>query len=124
MCKKKQQDTLGQIIKQTQRLQKIKYNPSFFFWGGGNTGLEKKLDMTCKQNTLYQITQGNKKTKHQKVEETREDQWRDFWMCESRMGATPWQLHDDDDDDDDDDNDDAFFSENCAIYEIMLKNIV
>jgi hypothetical protein len=65
---------------------------------------------------LYQITQGNKKTKHQKAEETREDQWRDFWMCETRLGATPWQLHDDDDN--------AFFSENCAIYEIMLKNTV
>jgi len=75
-----------------------------------------KLDITCKQNALYQITQGNKKTKHQKAEETRKDQWRDFWACETRMGATPWQLHDDDDN--------AFFSENCAIYEIMLKNTV
>jgi len=27
--RKKQQDTLGQIIKQTKRLQRIKYNPSF-----------------------------------------------------------------------------------------------
>ena len=54
-----------------------------------NTGLQKKLDMTCKQNASYQITQGNKKTKHQKVEETREDQLGDFWMCETRMGATP-----------------------------------
>jgi len=84
--------------------------------------------MTCKQNASYQITQGNKKTKHQKAEETREDQWRDFWMCETIIGTTPWQLHDGDDDDDDDDydNDDdgAFYSENLATYEIMLKNIV
>jgi hypothetical protein len=27
--KKKQQDTFGQVIKQTKRLQRIKYKPSF-----------------------------------------------------------------------------------------------
>jgi hypothetical protein len=41
---KKQWDTLGQIIKQRE-IRGIKYNPSF----GHNIGLDKKLDMTCKQ---------------------------------------------------------------------------
>jgi hypothetical protein len=40
---KKEQNTLGQIIKQIMRLQK---NSSF----GQNTGIQKKLVATCKQN--------------------------------------------------------------------------
>ena len=43
--KKKQWDTLRQIIKQRD-CKGMKHNPSF----GHNTGLEEKLDMTCKQN--------------------------------------------------------------------------
>jgi hypothetical protein len=50
----------------------IKHNPSL----GQTTGLQKKLGMTCKQNVLYNITEGNKKTTNQKAEGTREDHWR------------------------------------------------
>jgi len=40
------------------------------------------------------------KTTRQKVKGTKEDQWRDFWICDrngSTSGPTPWQLHHDDD---------------------------
>jgi hypothetical protein len=44
-----------------------------------------------------------KKTAPQKAEGTKEDHWRDFWMCvrpNGSSGPTPWLLHHDDDDDD------------------------
>ena len=49
---KKQQDTLGQIIKQTKNCSVIKYNSSL----GQNTKPQKKLDTTCKHNGSYEIT--------------------------------------------------------------------
>ena len=48
----------------------IKYNQNF----GQNTGLQRKLYMTCKQKESSQITHVNKKqTADQKTEGTRED---------------------------------------------------
>jgi hypothetical protein len=45
MGEKKKSVTLGQIVKQRD-CKRIKYNASF----GHNTGLKKKMGMTCKQN--------------------------------------------------------------------------
>ena len=67
----------------------IKYNQNF----GQNTGLQKKLYMTCKQKESSQITHVNKKqTADQKTEGTREDTWRDFQMCVTGSGQQVAQL--------------------------------
>jgi len=43
-CREEQQDTLGQITKQIHKLQRAKNNTNF----GQITGIQEKLDKTCK----------------------------------------------------------------------------
>ena len=50
----------------------IKYNPSL----GQNTGLQKKLDMACKENASYKITQDDKKLHFKRHKEPGRDHWR------------------------------------------------
>jgi len=71
----------------------IKYNQNF----GQNTGLQKKLDMTCKQKRSSQITHVNKKTNCRP--EGRRNQGRHLKrlpdVCDrswSTSGPTPWKL--------------------------------
>ena len=51
---------------------------------GQNAGLQNKMDTTRTKNASWQITEDNKTT-YQKAVETREDHWRDFWLCETGM---------------------------------------
>jgi hypothetical protein len=52
---------------------------------GQNAGLQKKMNTTRTKNVSWKITEDNNQTTHQKAVETREDHWRDFWLCETGM---------------------------------------
>jgi hypothetical protein len=73
----------------------MKYNPSF----GQNTGLLMKLDTTCKQNALWQVTQDNKQWQTKSRNQGRPTKRHlDVWdRNRSSSDPTPRQLDDDDD---------------------------
>ena len=77
----------------------VKYNTKF----GQITGIQGKLDTTCKQNASKQITQGNETL----LPNWQKESWQifeDFWIRETGTGQQVAQLHDRYDDDGDDEN--------------------